>query len=73
MELLSLRLTLRVRVPDRSQKIFAVENNAEETIPCAIIIMIAPVVLHLDKEDRPAIMKLMCETEEQAIKDFKSV
>jgi len=49
------------------------QNRAEETRPWAIIIIILPDIAQALKRDRPAIMNLMWDTEEYAIRDLRSV
>lgn len=43
---------------------FAIQNRAEDTKPCATIMIILPDMAHLENKESPAIIKLMWETEE---------
>ena len=58
------RLTNNFRVLDRSYNVFAIQNRADETSPCAIMITSPPARAHWDSVLIPAIINLMCETEE---------
>jgi hypothetical protein len=47
-------------------------NNADEHNPCAIIIINAPLIPHIELDNIPASIKPMWPTEEYAINDFRS-
>lgn len=49
------------------------ENMAEDTSPCAIIIAVAPAHPHKVLVIRPEIKMAICPTEEYAIRDLVSV
>lgn len=51
----------------------AIQNNPEDTRPCAIITMILPLIPHWVREAMAATINLMCDTEEYAIRALRSV
>lgn len=61
-----------LRLPDRSYKTLAKKNKPEEQRPWATINIIEPTKEEKENLKIPIITKLIWETEEKAIIDFKS-